>query len=66
MISKVCLFPTKKVKVFFANGPLFPKNIAFWKISRLRPFVLRVKQNVDKDEDGVLVEYYRQEKAEIL
>jgi hypothetical protein len=34
----------------------FRKSIAFWKISKRRPFVLRVQQSVDKDEYGVLVE----------
>jgi hypothetical protein len=32
------------------------ENIAFCKISRLLPFVLRVKQSVGKNEYGVLVE----------
>lgn len=44
----------------------FRKSIAFWKISKRRPFVLRVQQSVDKDEYGVLVEWYRQGKAEVL
>ena len=48
----------KKVKVLFYPGlPDFLKNIAFWKASRLRPFVLLVR---------ALVEWYWQGKTEVL
>jgi len=56
VISKVCLFPKKPESVFSPIVFDLRKNIAFWKISRLRHVVLRVKHSVDKDEYGELVE----------
>jgi hypothetical protein len=58
VVLKACLFPkNKNESIFFSPMVLdFPKSAPFWTISRLRPFVLRVRQSVDKDEYGVLVE----------
>jgi hypothetical protein len=57
VVSKACLFSKNKNKSFFSPMVLdFRKIVAFWKIPWLSIFVLRVRQSVDKDEYGVLVE----------
>jgi hypothetical protein len=48
---------TKKVKVTLCPVlPDFRKSIVFWKVPRLRPFVFVVKQGVDEDKYGAMVE----------
>jgi hypothetical protein len=41
---------------FFPIFSDFRKSTAFWKVPRLRLFVLLVREHVDEDEYGALVE----------
>jgi len=51
------------VKVpFYPRLHDFPKNIAFWKVPRLRLFVLPVKATCMRDEYGELAEMILTEK----
>jgi hypothetical protein len=68
-------FPTKKGLLFeiitkwkyfsIKLPPIYESSLLFGKVSRLHPFVLLIRATCEKDEYGVLVEWYCQEKTEL-
>lgn len=48
---------------FYPTLPDSRKSIGFWKVYRRRPFVLLVKELVEEDERGALVEQHRDGKT---